>query len=298
MDLIFNFPDHQRAVMAQNDDSEMDLLVPLPDPATPKPPPPPARILNKELNFGGNVKNEAQFQNIVTHFFEITYLPDKPGEKPRKGECRSMNSVILISCYSYSLLELVKKNLIIKTKPRPPQQPQSFTLRTNLILNHPKRIVAPLASSAAYRVRNRRDRLKAFETPEESEARRKKERERKRISRLRIKQRKLALQSIESADSDRTAPTPPIKDEDDEITLQENSADPIVEEASITIDDFSKFRAENRKMMNRERQRRFRDRQRQGSDIFDGSSDSFADGKNSNDEEHFLECMEMIPENL
>lgn len=90
-----------------------------------------------------------------------------------------------------------------------PQENTSATARTNIVFkpNQPlveenRRLIAPLTSAAAYRVRKLRDRIREMETEEEAEARRKKERERKRLSRQKIKMQKLALQSIESADSD------------------------------------------------------------------------------------------------
>lgn len=70
---------------------EMDLLIPVADKPPNKPPitTAPVRILNKEY---GNISiipsTGTSVSKLETHFFEITYLPDDPKDKVRKGKFR------------------------------------------------------------------------------------------------------------------------------------------------------------------------------------------------------------------
>lgn len=206
------------------------------------------------------------------------------------------------------ILEIVKKNIIIKSKPKP-TVPQSYTIRTKLILNQSKQSSSLPPNRAAFRVRMQRERIRVNETPEESESRRKKERERKRLSRLRIKQRKLALQSSEATESDNPKPpTPPpinfpqsvqAKVSPEKCIQNSEKENPQLEmsDPNNSDEDFlSKVREERRRAKNRERQRRFRERCRQGlrKQTDDSSNDSglMENGKDSDDS---LFCAESLP---
>lgn len=94
------------------EDSEMDLLVPIVEkPAAPATP----RILNKEFNSNSitatnnniNIVNgNNKFENIVTHFFEITYLPDDPSEKVRKGKTKftTENTILFRKLHNFGFI--------------------------------------------------------------------------------------------------------------------------------------------------------------------------------------------------
>lgn len=185
-----------------------------------------------------------------------------------------------------------------------------------------KKVVAPVSSSPADRVRESRERQKAIETPAEAEERRRKERERKRLSRHKLKMKKLVEEAIESADSDqpvrpRSPPKPrnigvkiAIPTGNDKFTFKTYSVSPRIaipnqqqrEQYPTTRFIESQQRS---KVRNRERQRRFRARRREKQlemassqvDSSDGTSRDDMNSMNSitEDDDELLQCIEMMP---
>lgn len=167
-------------------EDEMDLLIPFAE----KPTAPVRTICNDKNNTtskGGSV-----IEKVVSHFFEIIYLPDDPNEEEvRKGFqsfrypiSRLCEKTLTISFLCF-FLEIVRKNILIKLKPKPNRN------RNNLIMNQSKPTLRPLNKASSIRRQMFRDKIRETETPEETEARRQKQREYNRLSRLRKKHRKL-----------------------------------------------------------------------------------------------------------